>query len=145
MKWFWRETIRCLLRCHASDDCGGPLEDKVYLVVVVVAIPHGPGKTSGGYTGASGLVAEINADLLQAFVEAGEEDGFLVFAEAFEVAIGTLGEQKTTAGSYLEALVDKLVLVRVRKEAQVYFGAPDRFAVLLLIEFALGVKAPESF
>ncbi len=127
-----------------AQDFGGALEDEADLMVVVVAVAMGAGLAGGGDTGSGGLVVEVAADFLQALVEGGEEDGFFVFAEALEVAVGALGEEETTAGGDLEALVDELVLIGAGEEAEVDFGAPDGFAVLLLEELALAVEAGEG-
>ncbi len=132
-----------------SDACGRldlgeqvlhALEDELDLAVVVVSVAQGSGASGGGDAGAGGLVGEIAADLGGALVEGGEEDGLLVLAEALEVAFGALGEEEALAAGDLEALVDELVLVGVGEEAEVDFGAPDGFAVLLLVDLALAVE-----
>ena len=76
---------------------------------------------------------------VDALVVGGEENGFHVFDEAIGVTGGALGEKEALAGGDLEAFVDELVLVGVGEEAEVDFGAPDGFAVVLVVELALAV------
>ena len=68
------------------------LENQIDLSVVVVAIASGAEIARSRDALALGLIRQIAADLLDQFVETGEEDGLLILLEALHVAWGSFGE-----------------------------------------------------
>jgi len=121
----------------AFDDLLGALGDYGDLTVIVVTVTLGTGVAGGGDAVATGFVGEIAANLFDALLDGGEEDGFFIFAKALEMPLGSFGEKEPPAAGYLEALVDEFVLIGVSDEAEVDLRLPDAFAVLVAIEFAV--------
>src|SRR4051812_31270340 len=106
-------------RTHVRKNFPRAIDDTCDLRVVMVATTFGTGVPCRSNAAASSLVRQVTANLLDALLDVGEKHGLLILDEAFEVSLGTLGEEKAFAGRYFEALVGELILVRVGNKAEI--------------------------